>query len=102
MQEAHINLSMQDPMLCLENLPKFFVNATKCWRSDRGEVSVAATAALKAILNEAIKPNLGKLSPNQSETQIKAIFASVENGLAYQFYNSWAQVSQKEVQVLDC
>ena len=95
MQEAHINLAQQDPMLCLDNLPKLFLNATKCWRSDRGEVGVAATAALKAVLNEAVKPSLSKLSFDQCQNQMKAIFASVENGLTFQFYNSWAQVNLK-------
>ena len=95
MQEAHINLAQQDPKKCLEILPKFFLNATKCWRSDRGEVSVAATAAIKAILNEALRPNLSQLAtkdPHDCQNKIKDVFTSVENGLTYQFYDSWAQV----------
>ena len=95
MQEAHINLAQQDPKKCLEILPKFFLNATKCWRSDRGEVAVAATAAIKAILNEALRPTLSQLATNDPQDchkKIKDVFTSVENGLTYQFYDSWAQV----------
>lgn len=94
-QEAHINLAEHDAILCLENLPKLFNNVTRCWASDRGEVSVAATTALKAILNEAVKPNIAKLGSDPAIASIKSIFGSIENGLKYQFHGSWAQVTSR-------
>ena len=86
-QEAHINLAEQDPRLCSENVPKFFAKATRYWIHG-GEVAVASTTALKAILNEVIKPRIKEFDASQ----IQEIFKSIENGFKYEFHESWAQV----------
>jgi ribosomal RNA-processing protein 12 len=92
-QEAHINLSEQDPRLCLANLQKFFANVTRCWASDRSDIIAASTTALKAVLNEAVKPHMDVFSSDKEcLEQIKTIFSHIEEGLSYQFQSAWAQV----------
>lgn len=92
-QEAHINLGLQSPTMCLAHLPKMFATATRCWASDRPAVVIAATTALKAVFNEAVKPNIEQFDGNKEcAAQIKAIFATIEDGLKYQYREAWAQV----------
>ncbi len=102
-QEAHINLGQQDPRLCLDNLPKLFAKVSQCWVSDRAEVTVAATTALKAVINEAIKPNLDIFEGNNAFTsQMKCIFSHIEEGLKYQYHSSWAQVCEILCSTVKC
>ncbi len=97
MQEAHINLAEQDIQLCVANLPKFFSIASRYWVPG-GKVAVAATLAMKAILNEAVKTNLQSISADSA--QVKEIFHSIENGLKYEFHESWAQVSYQSISIV--
>lgn len=90
MQEAHINLAEQDFLLCLENLAKFFQKASRYWVLG-GDVAVAATAAMKAILNESVRAHLETLPKNS--VHICETFREIEKGLKYEFHQSWAQVS---------
>ena len=53
MQEAYINLSIQDAKLCLENVSKFFNKAIQYW-TQGSDASLAATTAMKAVLLESI------------------------------------------------
>ena len=91
MQEAHINLSQQDPQLCLENLPKFFAKATRYWVHG-GEGASAATTAMKAVLNEALGPHIDTIDKDASSVHVRDLFQSIENGLKFEFHESWAQV----------
>ena len=94
MQEAHINLSQQDPHLCLENLPKLFTKATRYWVHG-GEAASAATTAMKAVLNEALGPHIGDIDKDASSVHVRDLFQSIENGLKFEFHESWAQVIQE-------
>ena len=92
MQEAHINLSQQDAQLCLENLPKLFSKATRYWVHG-GNVASASTTAMKAILNEAFGPHIEDVDKNASSLpHVKDLFQCIENGLKFEFHESWAQV----------
>ena len=92
MQEAHINLSQQDAQLCLENLPKLFSKATRYWVHG-GNVASASTTAMKAILNEAFGPHIEDADKNASSlSHVKDLFQCIENGLKFEFHESWAQV----------
>ena len=92
LQEAYINLSIQDAKLCLENLPKFFAKAARYW-TQGSEASLAATTSMRAILLEAVGPFVGLFSEDKStQNSIKDLFAPIQNGLKYEFHESWTQV----------
>ena len=95
MQEAHINLSQLNGHLCLENLPKLFAKATRYWVHG-GDSASAATTAMKAILSEAVGPQMEDATDKDkpgSSMQIRDLFQHIENGLKFEFHQSWAQVS---------
>lgn len=93
MQEAHVNLANLDIDLCVENLSKFFNKASRYWVNS-GDVAVAATTAMKAVMNEAVRPHLDSIS--KESNYIKEMFRCIENGLKYEFHQSWAQVNAYE------
>ena len=92
-QEAMINLSQLSPDLCLAHMPRFFDEVKKCWGSDRKEVTVAATTALKAVCNECVKPNIDHFVTSESLVEkLNKVFAHVQDGFSYQYHKAWAQV----------
>ena len=92
-QEALINLSHNDYVLCMKHLPKFVSSVTRCWSSDRSAVATAATTAIKAICLECIKPHVEKLIDDaEMFSELKKVFSHLEEGLKYQYHTAWAQV----------
>ena len=92
MQEAYINLSIQDAKLSLENVSKFFIKAIQYW-TQGSDASLAATTAMKAVLLESIGPFVEAFSEDVTcHDHIKALFKPIQQGLKYAYHESWAQV----------
>ena len=72
-------------------MPKLFSKNTRYWVHG-GNVASAATTAMKAILNEAVGPHLEDVDKNADSPHVKDLFQSIENGLKFEFHQSWAQV----------
>lgn len=75
--------------MCAENLTKFFIVASKLWLSDKDQIVKGSFVTLRAVAMDCIKlcsetRNYSKLCEN--------IFAIAENGLKYQYHNSWVHV----------
>ncbi|KAK6629400.1 hypothetical protein RUM43_003217 [Polyplax serrata] len=89
MQEAHRALARNDPMLCAENLGKFFITVTNLWLSDKNYILQGATACLRTVAMDCIKA----CSHSSRYPQIcQNIFVIVENCLSYQYHSAWTQV----------
>jgi hypothetical protein len=72
---------------------KFFSETQKCWLSDRKEVCVASTTALKAITNECIAPHIESFAASKEHLKrLDKVFAHVWDGLGYQYHQSWDKV----------
>ncbi len=81
MQEALINLGFLDPVLLLAHLPKFFRESRKCWLSDRKEVRVGVTAAMKALVNESMRTHAKEWASGEGIHKLKDVFSHVRDGL---------------------
>ena len=47
---------------------------------------------MKAVLNEALGPHIGDIDKDASSVHVRDLFQSIENGLKFEFHESWAQV----------
>ncbi|XP_069756548.1 RRP12-like protein isoform X2 [Narcine bancroftii] len=99
-EKAHINLSRLQGLLCLSHLPRVFSTAVNCLLSPHTQLMSAAADNMKVLLRECVAPfsaDVGVFvssSPSGPASYICKMFRTVEDGLAYRFYASWAFVLQ--------
>lgn len=94
MQEALLNLfrvGADEPRACLVNAATFFGEAKHGWASDRKEVAVATTAAMRAILGECLAPQAEAYAETEMGT-LEKLFSHVLDGMGYQYHASWGHV----------
>ncbi|XP_073947995.1 RRP12-like protein [Choristoneura fumiferana] len=82
MQQGYGCLAGLDLSLCMPNLPAFVsVCVSELWQSDVAEITAAATNALKAILQDCVKPAVESHSYAKYKSHVESIMKTIGTGL---------------------
>ncbi|XP_063628336.1 RRP12-like protein [Cydia splendana] len=82
MQQGYGCLAVLDLNLCIPNLPAFVtICVTELWQSDVPEINAASTNALKAILQDCVKPAVESELFPKYKSHVENIFKTIGTGL---------------------
>lgn len=92
MQEAHINLGLQDLSMCCAHLPKLFTTVSQMWLSDKPDTFSNATHALAAVTTDCLRLAAAPEVVERYANTLSKVFGVLQDGLKYQYHNAWKHV----------
>ncbi|KAK3918716.1 RRP12-like protein [Frankliniella fusca] len=92
MQEAHVNLALQDLPLCCGHLPRLFTTVSQMWLSDKADVLSNTTHALSAVISDCLKLAAAPEVVKRHTSTLSKVFSVLQEGLKYQYHSAWKHV----------
>ncbi|XP_026293865.1 RRP12-like protein [Frankliniella occidentalis] len=92
MQEAHINLALQDLPMCCGHLPRLFTTVSQMWLSDKADVLSNTTHTLSAVISDCLKLAAAPDVVERHTATLSKVFNVLQEGLKYQYHSAWKHV----------
>ncbi|XP_076468663.1 RRP12-like protein isoform X2 [Babylonia areolata] len=108
MEQAHLNLSRLNAILCVDHLPRLLAVAMKCLLSHHKDVRTSAVRLINLLLRqcvgserETLAEKLQNLRLEGLETSLHRVVRVMEGGLSFQYTATWDLVMQLLATVME-
>ncbi|KAJ1525453.1 hypothetical protein ONE63_010264 [Megalurothrips usitatus] len=92
MQEAHINLGLQDLSMCCAHLPRLFTTVSQLLLCDKPDILSNATHCLSAVISDSLKLAAAPEVVERYTATLSKVFSVLQDCLKYQYHSAWKHV----------